>query len=147
MKKLIFVFTALALALTAQAKKDELGIAYEQIPEKAQMFVTEFYKDVPVKRAAQKFDDGIAEYIVYLKNKTVLEFDMVGAWSEIEVPKGMSISTQFLPVKVNETLIARFIDKKIYKIENDGYWYEAKFTDGSEVKINANGEIVDYDAD
>jgi len=147
MKKIFLVFTAFVLALTAQAKSDELSIAYNQIPEKAQMFVTEFFTDAQVKKTTQKFDDGVAEYKVYFKNKTIIEFDMVGSWNEIEVVKGNTIPTKFLPVKVSDTLNSRFPDKKIYKLENDGYLYEAKFTDGSDVKINANGDIYEYDAD
>ncbi len=144
MKKILFVICATMLAFAAEAKNSELKIAYDQIPEKAQQFVSEFYQNVPVKKTTQKFDDGIAQYVVYLKDKTVIEFDMVGAWNYVQSPKkNVAIITTFLPTKVNDALLARFADKKVNKIATDGYWYEVSFSNGSNAKINANGDVTE----
>ncbi|MCQ2360928.1 MAG: PepSY-like domain-containing protein [Paludibacteraceae bacterium] len=144
MKKILFVICATMLTFAAEAKNSELKIEYDQIPEKAQQFVSEFYKDVPVKKVSQKFDDGIAQYVVYLKDKTVIEFDMVGAWNYVQSPKKkVAVITTFIPAKVKDTLLKRFADKIVYKIATDGFWYEASFSDGSNVKINANGDAAE----
>ncbi len=141
MKKILFVICATMLAFAAEAKNDEMAIEYDQIPAKAQSFVSEYFPNIAVKKSTQKFDDGIAEYTVYLKNKAVVKFDMVGAWDEVTVSKKTVIPTGFLPKKVSEALNANFADKSICKMSNDGYTYEIKFSDGSETKINANGVI------
>ncbi|MCQ2351483.1 MAG: PepSY-like domain-containing protein [Paludibacteraceae bacterium] len=141
MKKVLFIICATMLAFAAEAKNDEMSIEYDQIPAKAQSFVSEYFPNVAVKKATQKFDDGIAEYTVYLKNKAVVKFDMVGGWNEVEVSKKSVIPTGFLPKKVSETLNANFDNKSICKMSNDGYVYVIKYSDGFEAKINANGVI------
>ena len=143
MKKILFVICATMLAFAAEAKDSELKIAYDQIPTKAQSFVSEYYPSAVVKKSTQRFDDGIAVYKVYLKDKTAIEFDMVGAWNIVEAPKKMSVSVEILPAKIKNALASNFADKKIKKVGNDGYVYDITFTDGTKVKINANGVTVE----
>ena len=131
------------MSASVWAKNDELKIAYDSIPAAAQNFIKTNFEGVAVKKAYQMFDDGIAEYKVYLKNKIVINFDMVGAWNYIETSKGVLPDAGFLPERVLDTVLARFADKKIKRLENDGYLYKVMFSDGSEVKINVNGTIVE----
>ena len=46
---------------------------------------------------------------------------------------------------LNETLDAKFYDKEIDKVENDGVYYEFEFTDDSEAKIKTNGQVLEFD--
>lgn len=147
MKKIIFISLLAALmAVAACAKDPELKIEYSQLPEQAQQFLEKNFPGVQTKKTTQKYDDGIAEYKVYLKNGAVVEFDMIGGWNEIMLKKG-DMPRSVLPAVILETLDSRFGDKRIVKLDNDGYKYEIKFSDKSEVEITANGVITDYDHD
>lgn len=143
MKRLTFVICLVVLALAAQAKDKEFKITIDQMPEKAQTFVSDNFQGLAIKKITQKFDDGIAEYNVYFKDKTVVEFDMTGAWNEIQVSKKGSISRNILPPAVRGALDARFPDLVIKKVENDGYKYDIDLSDGTDIDIYANGVIKD----
>ena len=89
----------------------------------------------------------MSEYRAYLKGGIIVEFDMLGCWDEIWLTRGGNMPRMILPDIVQETLDSRFGDKRIYKMENNGYQYKIKFTDRTEVEINANGQITEFEYD
>ena len=147
MKKFIISLVASLMAVVALARDPELKIPYSQIPEAAQQFLTQHFPANPVKNTTQKFDDGVSEYKAYLKGGVIVEFDMLGGWNEIWLTRGGNMPRMILPDVVQETLDSRFGDKRIFKMENDGYEYKIKFTDRTEVEINMNGQITEFDYD
>lgn len=147
MKKIVISLVASLMAVVALARDPELKIPYNQIPEAAQQFLTQYFPANPVRNTTQKFDDGVSEYKAYLKGGVIVEFDMLGGWNEIGLTRGGNMPRMILPDVVQETLDSRFGDKRIIKMENNGYEYKIKFTDRTEVEINMNGQITEFDND
>lgn len=147
MKKIVISLVASLMAVVALARDPELKIPYNQIPEAAQQFLTQYFPANPVRNTTQKFDDGVSEYKAYLKGGVIVEFDMLGGWNEIGLTRGGNMPRMILPDVVQETLDSRFGDKRIIKMENNGYEYKIKFTDRTEVEINMNGQITEFDYD
>lgn len=147
MKKIAILVAAALMSVVALAKDPELKIPYNQLPEQAQQFLTQYFAANPVKNTTQKFDDGVAEYKAYLKGGIIVEFDMLGGWDEVWLTRGGNMPRMILPDVVQETLDSRFGDKRIYKMENNGYEYKVKFTDRTEVEINVNGQITEFEYD
>ena len=146
MKKLFLLALASVFATLCFAKEDGVKIAAEQLPEKANLFIKDYFPAAKIKAVYKKWDDGVVEYKVIFKSKTTIDFDMVGAWSEIDVNSKKDKMPRFIYSQaVNETIDREFYDKVIDKVENDGVYYEFEFTDDSEAKIKTNGQVLEFD--
>ncbi|MCQ2369986.1 MAG: PepSY-like domain-containing protein [Paludibacteraceae bacterium] len=143
MKRFAFAILAFVMVASVQAKNSDVKIAYDSIPAAAQKFISTNFDGVSVKKAMSGLDDDLTIYTVTLRNKTVIEFDMTGAWNSINVTKKGLMPRFVVPDKVQEAIDGRFGDKKVMQYETDGFEYTIKFTDGSDVKINANGIVKD----
>ena len=146
MKKIILLVVSTLLALSVAAKPEEQAIEVNQLPSRAQEFVSIYFGEAPVKKAIKLTGEGIAveAYQVVLTNKVQIEFDMVGLWNKIDAKKKKNLMPRFIyPDKINETLDKNFADKIIKKVENDGFYYSFDFANGDDVIINALGQIME----
>lgn len=150
MKKIISLIAVFVFAGAMFADDIETKITLTDLPEKAQEFLNTYFEGVKVKKAIKTVDTEtyVTEYDVVLANKTMVEFDMVGAWNEITLKNKKVVMPRFIyPKRVNETIDKQFSDKKIVKVSNDGMEYEFNFKDGSEVTINALGKVVEVEVE
>lgn len=146
MKKIILLAIASVFATLCFAKEDGVKITVDQLPEKAGLFIKDYFPESKIKAVYKKWDDGVVEYKVIFKTKTTIEFDMVGAWSEIDVNIRKDKMPRFIySNEVNEAIDREFYDKEIDKVENDGVYYEFEFADDSEAKIKTNGEVLEFE--
>lgn len=148
MKKIIALLAAVALAGVAFAEDVETKISQNELPEKAQTFLSTYFTDIKVKKVIKTTDleTAVSEYDVVLADKTMIEFDMVGAWNEITIKNKKAVMPRFIyPKRVNETLDKQYAGMKITKVSNDGMDYEFNFKGGTEVTINALGKVVEVE--
>ena len=146
MKKIFLLALASAFATLCFAKEDGIKISVDQLPEKAQLFIKDYFTGIKIKAVYKSWDEGVAEYKVILKTKTTVEFDMVGAWSEIDVNIKKDKMPRFIYSKdVNETIDREFYDKVIDKVEYDGVYYDFDFADHSEAKIKSTGQVLEFE--
>lgn len=146
MKKVFLLALASIFSVLCFAKEDGIKIPAEQLPEKASLFIKDYFPTAKIKAVYKKWDEGVEEYKVIFKTKTTIEFDMVGAWSEIDVNAQKDKMPRFIYSNpVNETLDREFFDKTIDKVENDGVYYDFDFTDKSEAKIKTTGQVVEFE--
>lgn len=145
MKKIMLVLACVMMAICIQAKDIVAKVTVEELPEKAQKFIKEHFQAVQVKSVMQETDeDGIIEYTVRLKDKTEIEFDMVGAWNFVLVKKA-AMPRFIVPVKVQNAVDKQFANKIIKKVENDGYSFDFDFSDKTEAEINAQGDVIEVE--
>jgi hypothetical protein len=148
MKKIIALLAVALVASMAWAEDLEKKVSLQELPEKAQEFLNTYFEGVKVKKVIKTTDayTFVEEFDVYLSNKTQIEFDMVGAWNEITLKNKKVEMPRFIyPNRVVDTIDNQYADKKIVKVSNDGMEYDIKFKDGSEVTINALGQILEFD--
>lgn len=146
MKKVFLLAVACLFSVICFAKEDGVKISVDELPEKASLFIKDYFPTAKVKAVYKSWDEGVEEYKVIFKTKTTIEFDMVGSWSEINVnPKKDTMPRFIYSTSVNETLDAKFYDKVIDKVENDGVYYDFEFTDHSEAKIKTTGQVLEFE--
>ncbi len=145
MKKMILLTVSLFMGLGAIFAGHDRPIKVEQLPEKAQKFLTTYWTDVKVLKAEMDKDGLEVAYDVYLENKTKIEFDKRGEWKEIkspmtEIPKGV-IMQNILDYVANN-----YSGSRIEKIKREHHHYEVELTNDIELKFNKKGEFkrVDY---
>ena len=144
MKRIVTVLCSMLLLCGMVSAKDkQVKISQTELPEKSQAFIANHFAQSLVKGVLKSTaDNGVETYFVTFKDKTVIEFDMVGAWSSITAKKSQ-ISDVVAPVRIRTVLRERYAGKNIVKTDNDGLRYHFVFDDKSEVRINAFGEIMD----
>lgn len=146
MKKVFLLAVACLFSVICFAKEDGVKISIEELPEKANLFIKDYFPAAKVKTVYKSWDEGVVEYKVIFKTKTTIEFDMVGTWSEIDVNVKKDKMPRFIyPTPVNETIDAKFYEKVISKVENDGVYYDFDFTDKSEAKIKTTGQVLEFE--
>lgn len=146
MKKVFLLAVACLFSVMCFAKEDGVKISIEELPEKANLFIKDYFPAAKVKVVYKSWDEGVVEYKVIFKTKTTIEFDMVGTWSEIDVNVKKDKMPRFIyPTPVNETIDAKFYEKVISKVENDGVYYDFDFTDKSEAKIKTTGQVLEFE--
>ena len=145
MKKMILLTVSLFMGLGTIFAGHDRPIKVEQLPEKAQKFLTTYWTDVKVLKAEMDKDGLEVAYDVYLENKTKIEFDKRGEWKEIkspmtEIPKGV-IMQNILDYVANN-----YSGNSIEKIKREHHHYEVELTNDIELKFNKKGEFkrVDY---
>lgn len=145
MKKVFLLAFACLFSLMCFAKEDGVKISLEQLPEKATLFIKDFFPESKIKAVYKDWDEGVVEYKVIFKTKSTIEFDMIGSWSEIKINTKKDKMPRFIYSKeVNETLDREFYDQIIEKVENDGVYYEFDFKDDLEAKIKTTGEVLSF---
>ena len=145
MKKLILLTVSLFMGLGTIFAGHDHPIKVEQLPEKAQKFLTTYWNDVKVVKAEMDKDGLEVTYDVYLENNTKIEFDKRGEWKEIkspmtEIPKGV-IMQNILDYVANN-----YSGSRIEKIKREHHHYEVELTNDIELKFNKKGEFkrIDY---
>ena len=145
MKKVLLLAFASLFSVMCFAKEDGVKISLEQLPEKATLFIKDFFPEAKIKAVYKSWDEGVAEYKVIFKTRTTIEFDVVGSWSEIDINTKKDKMPRFIYTQdVNETLDREFYDQIIEKVENDGVYYEFDFKGNSEAKIKSSGEVLSF---
>lgn len=145
MKKLILLTVSLFMGLGTIFAGHDRPIKVEQLPEKAQKFLTTYWNDVKVVKAEMDKDGLEVTYDVYLENNTKIEFDKRGEWKEIkspmtEIPKGV-IMQNILDYVANN-----YSGSRIEKIKREHHHYEVELTNDIELKFNKRGKFkrIDY---
>ena len=145
MKKMILLTVSLFMGLGTIFAGHDRPIKVEQLPEKAQKFLTTYWTDVKVLKAEMDKDGLEVAYDVYLENNTKIEFDKRGEWKEIkspmtEIPKGV-IMQNILDYVANN-----YSGNRIEKIKREHHHFEVELTNDIELKFNKKGEFkrVDY---
>jgi outer membrane lipoprotein SlyB len=136
-----FCFSLVALSASADNNKP---IAFEQLPAKAQQFVTTHFADSKVAIATQ--DAGILDksFDVALVGGIKLEFDGKGEWTEVVCPVG-NVPTTLLPEQIKAYLEKQFPDVRVKEVERDNGRYEVKLQNGTEVTFNKKFQPTDID--
>ena len=145
MKKLILLTVSLFMGLGTIFAGHDHPIKVEQLPEKAQKFLTTYWNDVKVVKAEMDKDGLEVTYDVYLENNTKIEFDKKGEWKEIkspmtEIPKGVIIQN------IVDYVANNYSGSRIEKIKREHHHYEVELTNDIELKFNKKGEFkrIDY---
>jgi hypothetical protein len=137
MKKLFVLLLGL-MTLNVFASNDR-PVTFQQLPQKAQQFITTHFKGVEVLSAT--VDD---DYEVYLANGTKVEFTLAGDWKEVKCP-GSAVPTAIIPAAITKYVKANFPNTKIVKIDKKYSGYDVELNSDMELKFDKNGNFLAID--
>ena len=129
MKKIVFLLVCLFSMTIVKADNDK-PIEMNQLPAKAQTFITTYFKDQKVALITQETGLFYKSYDVVFASGEKLEFDKSGDWTEEAILKYVK---------------ANYPDAKVLEIEHDSEGYEIKLSNRLEIKFNDKFQVVDID--
>lgn len=142
MRKLLYTFLALMLALPVAADKTE--IAFDKLPEKAQKVVRQAYPDGKVKKVEIERRASLIQYEVKITGGTKLQFSKDGSLTECECTKE-AVPDILIPAKIKVFMAKEFPDREIRRYEHDGKLYELLLDNGDELSFNSSFRLIDID--
>lgn len=137
MKKLVLTTIIALFAVSAFA--GDMPIQPNQLPQNAQKFIADTFKNAKIV-AAQRDTDS---FEAVLSTGAKVKFNLNGEWDEIEayaaLPSGL------LPAAVEKA--AKSQGGQIIQIDKDFGYFDVKLDNNLELKIDMNGNILKREID
>lgn len=123
---------------------DDKPIQFSGLPRTAQQFVMQNFADKKVALAKMESDFFQQNYDVIFVNGDKVEFDRSGNWKKIKC-KYSQVPASLVPNPIMVYVRDNYPECKIIELEKEGNTYEAKLSNGWELKFNKNFELIDLD--
>lgn len=123
---------------------DDKPIQFSGLPRTAQQFVMRNFADKKVALAKMESDFLGKNYDVIFVNGDKVEFDRSGNWKKIKC-KYSQVPASLVPNPIMVYVRDNYPECKIIELEKEGNTYEAKLSNGWELKFNMNFELIDLD--
>ena len=133
-----------ALPFNAKGEKDDVIISFNQLPQKAQIFINTHFADY--KLVSAKYDRDIMDktYEVYLSDGVNIEFDNKGDLLEIECKNG-----KVPDVVVGEALLGKIQElypgQTIVELKIEKRWTAVKLSNGVEVTLDRKMQVIEIE--
>lgn len=144
MKRLITLTLCFFTILGVAKADDDKPITVNELPKKAQEFITKFFPQKEISFAKMEKDLWEKKYDVVFTNGEKIEFDKNGDWEEINC-KFTVVPDTIIPKPIKEILTKQYPQAKVLKIEKDKNSYEIQLDNKLEIKFNHNFQIIDID--
>ncbi len=142
-RQLITLIALLSMALSAAA--NERPVTLQQLPAKAQKFLSTHFPTHTLSYA--KYDNDITDktYDVIFTDGTKVEFGRRGEWKKVECRRGTVVPAAIVPQNILSYVEANFPEAQIVDIEKHRFGYEVKLSGGIELNFDSNGRFRHYD--
>lgn len=148
MKKMWLVLLGAGLFVTAAFADGSNPMQVKQLPNAAQSFIRNNFKNVQVASAWWMEDDGVKSYEVKMVDGSELDFDAKGQWTEVKCPNGV-VPEAIVPKQIQEFVAMNHPDQQVMGIERKGHdgreGYEVWLKNGSELDFDRDFRLVGLD--
>lgn len=144
MKKVLSLLVMALVAVQFAFADDVITQDVNQLPLTARNFINQYFTKPQV--AHIKIETDILKnkkYEVLLTNRTEIEFNSEGNWTEVDCKKN-AVPAALIPVSVKEYVHQNFPRESITKIERKG-GVEVELTNDYTLKFNKKGQFVGMD--
>lgn len=144
MKKNILILLSVFSIATAAYADNYKTVPVNQLPAKAQTFVSTYFSGVKVALSRQEMDVFEKTFDVIFADGRKVEFNHKGEWTEVdgarqEVPAGI------VPQSVADYVKVHYPDATINKIERDHKEVEVQLSNHVELTFNKKMQLIDID--
>ncbi len=144
MKKLFIILTVL-IGATTTLKASEKVVAENMLPASIHEFIKTHYVDEKISIATLERDLFDKDYKVILVSGVKLEFDGKGDWTEVECKRNSTVPSSIIPQIIKDFIDSKFSAASVRQISKSRRYYEIELNDGTELKFNKKGELVEFD--
>lgn len=144
MKKALVILCTLLIGISVWAADLHRIITFEELPIKAQEFVTTYFSSQSILFVRMEVDVTKTEYTVRFQNGMEIEFNSTGDWEEVE-SHAECLPTGFLNENILNYLTQNYPNCCVHEIAKGRYKVEIELNTGLELVFNKNGEFLRYD--
>ena len=144
MKKMMLFLACVFTLVTTACADNHQPIERNQLPEKAQTFLSTYFPDAKISLARKDIDVMELSYDVIFTDGSKVEFDRKGNWTEVDclanpLPSGI------VPEAINKVIRAHYPEAQATKIERDHREVEVKLNNRVELTFNKHMQLIDID--
>ena len=145
MRKLFLFLIVTILAIMPIMADNDKMITREELPEKAQMFLTKHFDGVEVLYAKADRDMGvITSYDVVLSGNVKVEFNRSGEWTNVDCEHSQ-VPNSVLPQGVLDYVSTKFAKAYVVEIERGLMGYDVKLSNDLDLDFDKNGKFLRVD--
>lgn len=144
MKKILLVLALVVSVFTASAR-DAYSRDVNVLPKAAQAALANNFKAKVSHIKIDKDFGKISEYDVVLTDGSEISFDKDGNWKDIEVKRGSSVPSRFIPASIATYVKQNQKKASIVGIEKNKKGYEVELSNGVDMIFSSDGKFVRYD--
>jgi hypothetical protein len=145
MKRIFLSLVIAMLAVMPMLADNDKMITREELPEKAQMFLTKHFDGVEVLYAKAERDMGvITSYDVVLDGNVKVEFNRSGEWTSVDCERGQ-VPDSVLPQGVLDYVSNKFAKAYVVEIERGRMGYEVKLSNDLDLDFDKNCKFLRVD--
>lgn len=144
MKKLLSIFVMTLVVVQYAVAGDVITQDPNQLPPAARSFLAKYFNQVEISHI--KIESDLLRgktYDVLLIDRTELEFDSKGNWTEIDCQR-KAVPEDLIPVRVKQYVQVNFPRETITKIERKA-GIEVELTSDFSLKFNKRGKFISAD--
>lgn len=141
------ILAILFLSVTmAFAHRDKVTTDTSVLPAASRQFLTEHFatiavSHIQVEKMMMVFTE---EYNVILTDGTNVEFDRKGNWKEVKRHKS-AVPSALVPAQIQKFIRQKYPSATVVAISKDSRDYEVKLDNGTELKFNLKGKLIEID--
>lgn len=124
----------------------DIKTTFAYLPENIQTFIKTHFDVESIKEIEKKSK----KYQIEFKDKTEIEFDLDGNWTEVKTPDNKSVPSSIialLPEKFTSYISEFYPNKNIYQVENRENRYEVKLGNGTELSFDKGSNDINENQD
>jgi hypothetical protein len=145
MKRIFLSLVIAMLAVMPMLADNDKMITREELPEKAQMFLTKHFDGVEVLYAKAERDMGvITSYDVVLEGNVKVEFNRSGEWASVDCEHSQ-VPNSVLPQGVLDYVSNKFAKAYVVEIERGLMGYDVKLSNDLDLDFDKNGKFLRVD--
>lgn len=145
MQKFFLLLVISILAITPIMADNDKIITREELPEKAQLFLTKHFAGVELIYAKAERDMGIiTSYDILLEGNVKVEFNRSGEWTNVDCERGQ-VPDSVLPQGVLDYVSNKFAKAYVVEIERGRMGYEVKLSNDLDLDFDKNCKFLRVD--
>lgn len=145
MKKVLSILVLALVAVQFAFAGDVITQDAKQLPLTARNFIHQYFSEPQISHI--KIDTGLLgskKYEVLLTDRTEIDFDSNGNWTEVDCKKA-AVPGALIPVPVKEYVKTNFPREVINKIERGRSGVEVELGNDYSLRFNSKGQFVSMD--
>lgn len=144
MKKLVLLLVCMFAIQTMVMADNDKPIQVNQLPAKAQTFISTHFKNHKVAMAKEESGVFYKSYEVVFTNGEEVEFDKAGDWKEVKCRQS-EVPAAIVPEAIRNYVKTNYPGTKILQIELDKKEYEIRLSNRLEITFDSQMRVIDID--
>lgn len=144
MKKILSILVLAVVAVQFAFAGDVITKDAKELPLTARNFINQYFSKPQISYIKIDSEFLSKKYEVILTDRTEIEFDRKGNWTEVDCKKN-AIPSALIPVSIKDYVNTNFPSEIITKIERNGMGLEVELANDFSLKFNKQGKFVSMD--